>query len=212
MTKKQLKAMPGNHGIATTENREVIQELREIKSDIREVKKFLIINKLAEKDKKRNKEIAEWDRIQEEDEKNLTKVRRGEVYLIRFDPLKKGKFKKVVKNTEIKDPHPAVAISNDIQNQKNSRITVVPLTHTLKPFYESWEVYSNFNHQKGKVMCDQVKNIDKKRIIKHLGKLDPKTMKEVESKILDSLELIKSLANEQLLLELARRIKDKEID
>ncbi|CFW93432.1 Putative patatin-like phospholipase [endosymbiont DhMRE of Dentiscutata heterogama] len=95
MTKKQLKAMPGNHRTAiTTENREVIQELREIKSDIKEVKKFLIINslrqlvvnydqqtekkkqklakdwELAEKDEQRNKEIAEWDQIQEEDEKN----------------------------------------------------------------------------------------------------------------------------------------------
>ncbi|CAH1756016.1 24922_t:CDS:2 [Entrophospora sp. SA101] len=98
-------------------------------------------------------------------------VKRGEVYLIRFDPLKKGKFQKKVINTEIKDPHPAVVISNNIQNQKSSRITVVPLTHTLKPFYE-----------------------------------------KVERKILDGLELIKSLANEQLLLELVRRIKTKELD
>ena len=128
---------------------------------------------------------------------------RGEVYLIRFDPLMKGKFKRIIKNTEIKDPHPAVVISN-------SRITVAPLTHTLKPFYEGWEVC--FNNEKGKVMCDQVKNIDKQRIIKHLGTLDPKTLKEVERKILDNLELIKSLTNEQLLLELVRRIKDKKID
>lgn len=139
-------------------------------------------------------------------------AKRGEVYLIRFDPLKKDKFKRTIKNTEIKDPHPAVIISNDIQNQKSNRITVVPFTHTLKPFYEGWEVYSNFNNQKGKIMCDQVKNIDKNRIIKHLGTLDPKTFKEVERKILDSLELIKTISNEQLLIELTRRIKDKEID
>src|SRR6185437_977974 len=150
-------------------------------------------------------------KIKPHSEKKI-EAKRGEVYLISFDPLKKGKFKKVVKNTEIKDPHPAVVISNDIQNKKSSRITVVPLTHTLKPFYESWEVYSNFNNGKGKIMCDQLKNIDKKRIIKHLGTLDPKTLKEVERKILDSLELIKSLANEQLLLELARRIKVKELE
>jgi mRNA interferase MazF len=144
--------------------------------------------------------------------KKEIEVRRGEVYLIRFDPLKKGTFQSRAKNTEIKDPHPAVVISNDIQNKKSSRITVVPLTHTLKPFYEGWEVYSNFNQQKGKIMCDQVKNIDKQRIIKHLGTLDLKTLKEAERKILDGLELIKSLNNEQLLLELARRIKNKQID
>jgi len=95
MAKKQLKALVGNHGTATAENREVIQELREIKSDIKEVKKFLVINslrqlianydqqaekknkklvkdwELAEKDEQRKQEIAEWDRIQAEDEKNL---------------------------------------------------------------------------------------------------------------------------------------------
>jgi len=75
-------------------------------------------------------------KIRPHSEKKI-EAKRGEVYLIRFDPLKKGKFKKVIKNTEIKDPHPAVVISNDIQNKKSSRITVVPLTHTLKPFYES---------------------------------------------------------------------------
>src|SRR5688572_20264829 len=104
--------------------------------------------------------------------KKETEVKRGEVYLISFDPLKKSKLGLRVKNTEIKDPHPAVVISNNIQNKKSNRITVVPLTHTLKPFYESWEVYSNFNNEKGKIMCDQVKNIDKNRIIKHLGTLD----------------------------------------
>ena len=150
-------------------------------------------------------------KIKPSSEKKL-EAKRGEVYLIRFDPLKESKFKKIVKNTEIKDPHPAVIVSNDIQNQKSSRITVVPLTSTLKPFYESWEVYSNFNQEKGKIMCDQVKNIDKKRIIKHLGTLDPKILKEVERKILDGLELIKSLSNEQLLLELAQRIKNKSLD
>ena len=61
-------------------------------------------------------------------------------------------------------------------------------------------------------MCDQVKNIDKKRVIKHLGTLNPKTLKEAERKVLDSLELVNSLSNEQLLLEVARRIKNKELD
>jgi hypothetical protein len=67
-------------------------------------------------------------------------------------------------------------------------------------------------NEKGKIMCDQVKNIDKNRIIKHLGTLDLKTLKEVERKILDGLELVKSFTNEQLLLELARRAKTKELD
>jgi len=65
MTKKQLKAMSGNHRIVATENREVIRELREIKSDIKEVKKFLIINSLRQlvenydqQAEKKNKKLA----------------------------------------------------------------------------------------------------------------------------------------------------------
>ncbi|CAI2194118.1 11691_t:CDS:2, partial [Funneliformis geosporum] len=146
------------------ENQEIIHGIREIKSDVKEIKKFMVMNnlrQLAEKDEQRKKEIAEWDRIQAEDEEKFSK------------------FKKIVKNTEIKDPHPAVVISNDLQNQKSSRITVVPLTHTLKPFYEG--------------------------IIKHLGTFDLKTRQEVERKVLEGLELVKSLSSEQLLLELARR-------
>jgi PemK-like, MazF-like toxin of type II toxin-antitoxin system len=62
-------------------------------------------------------------------------------------------------------------------------------------------------------MCDQVRSIDKKdRLIKKLGTLDPKTFKEVEEKLLEVLLLTKSLSNKQLLNELARRIKEKEID
>lgn len=72
----------------------VFQELREIKSKVKEVKKLLIVNslrrlvdncdqiiqakqkklekewELASQDEQRNKEIAEWDRIQAEDEEN----------------------------------------------------------------------------------------------------------------------------------------------
>jgi hypothetical protein len=66
MTKKQLKAMTGNHRIAATKNREVIQELREIKSDIKEVKKFLIINSLRQL-------VANYDQQAEKKNKKLAK-------------------------------------------------------------------------------------------------------------------------------------------
>ena len=124
-------------------------------------------------------------KIKSSKEKKI-EVKRGEVYLIRFDPLKKGKFKKIVKNTEIKNPHPAVVISNDIQNKKSNRITVVPLTHTLKPFYESWEIKVRVNNQAGKIMCDQIRNFDKKkRLIRKVGVMPAEIIKQVEEKLKD---------------------------
>jgi len=93
---KKLSTQTRNEKQFMTENREIFQELREIKSEVKEVKKLLIVNslrrlvdnyeqitktkqkklekdwELAEKDEQRNKEIAEWDRIQAEDEENLS--------------------------------------------------------------------------------------------------------------------------------------------
>jgi len=91
---KKLSPQSRNGGQLVAESR-VFQELREIKSEVKEVKKLLIINslrrlvdnydqiikvkqaklakewELAEKDEQRKKEISEWDRIQTEDEENL---------------------------------------------------------------------------------------------------------------------------------------------
>lgn len=90
-SKKEVKTMGNDHG----ENTAIFQELREIKNEVKEVKKFLIINslhrlvenydqqernkrekwekdlELANQDEARNKEVSEWDRIQEEDDENL---------------------------------------------------------------------------------------------------------------------------------------------
>jgi len=65
MTKKPLKAMSSNRGVVTTKNREVIQELREIKNDIKEVKKFLIIDSLRQL-------VANYDQQSEKKEQNIS--------------------------------------------------------------------------------------------------------------------------------------------
>ena len=65
MTKKPLKAMSSNRGVVTNKNREVIQELREIKSDIKEVKKFLIIDSLRQL-------VANYDQQSEKKEQKIS--------------------------------------------------------------------------------------------------------------------------------------------
>ena len=90
MNNKRLNSPANNYEL--TNQDKVFQELREIKSEIKEVKKFLIASslrrlvdnhekitqakqkklekdwELAEKDQTRQKEIAEWDEIQAQDE------------------------------------------------------------------------------------------------------------------------------------------------
>jgi hypothetical protein len=45
-SKKEIKVMGNNHGGNVVENKVIFQELKEIKSDVKELKKFLIINSL----------------------------------------------------------------------------------------------------------------------------------------------------------------------
>lgn len=92
---KKLSTQSRDREQFVAENQEIIQGIREIKSDVKEIKKFMVMNnlrrlvdnydniiqvkrkklakdwELAERDKQRNKKIAEWDRIQAEDEKSL---------------------------------------------------------------------------------------------------------------------------------------------
>ena len=91
---QKLNTQTSNHEQFATEDR-VFQELREIKNEIKEVKKFLIADslrrlvdnyekiteakqkklekdwELAEKDQTRKKEVTEWDEIQAEDEAKI---------------------------------------------------------------------------------------------------------------------------------------------
>ncbi|CAG8853992.1 29871_t:CDS:2, partial [Gigaspora margarita] len=63
-----------------------------------------------------------------------------------------------MKNEKDKRPleqRPVLVISKDWQNEKNNRIIGVPLSRTLKPFYEGWEVKVRVNNQDGKIMVDQ---------------------------------------------------------
>ncbi|CAJ0761422.1 3492_t:CDS:2 [Entrophospora sp. SA101] len=71
---KKISTQASNHDEQFATESRVFQELREIKSEIKEVKKFLIANslrQLAEKDQAREKEVAEWDEIQAQDEAQI---------------------------------------------------------------------------------------------------------------------------------------------
>jgi len=109
-------------------------------------------------------------------------VKRGEIWLVRYKRTE-------AMGTEIysKSPleqRPVLVISKDWQNEKNNRIIGVPLSRTLKPFYESWEIRVRVNNQEGKIMCDQIRNFDKKkRLIRKVGVMPAEIVKQVKEKL-----------------------------
>jgi len=98
----------------------------------------------------------------------IIKVKRGEIYWIKFDKKSAG--------TEIRKPRPAVIVSNDWQNEVSKRVIVLPFSTKTEKVYYPIELLI----KSGKIMCDQVKSIDKQRLGDKMGELDAETMLKVD--------------------------------
>ncbi len=106
-------------------------------------------------------------------------IKRGEVYLVNFDPTIGG---------EIKKTRPAVVVSTDKANPHLNRVIVIPLTSNVEKLYPA-EAKVILKKKESKAMADQIRTISKQRIIKKIGKLDSKDMKKIEDVIKLVLEL-----------------------
>ena len=72
---------------------------------------------------------------------------------------------------EASKTRPCVIISPDEINQYLRTVIIAPLTHTLK-IYPS-RVLCEINGDKGSIMLDQIKTVDKARISSRIGNLSP---------------------------------------
>ncbi len=108
--------------------------------------------------------------------------RRGDIWLVNFNPAK---------GSEQKGIRPAIIIQNDIGNEVSpvtivaaisSVIKVYPINVVIKPAESGLE-------KESVIKLNQIRTIDKKRLIKRLGRLDFPKMKEVDTAIKLSLGL-----------------------
>ena len=95
-------------------------------------------------------------------------VNRGEVYLVDLDPIV---------GSEVQKTRPCVVVSPDEMNQYIRTIVIAPMT-TKSRNYKS-RVAINFGDKQGQIMLDQIRTIDKKRLITKLGILSVKELKAV---------------------------------
>jgi mRNA interferase MazF len=87
--------------------------------------------------------------------------RRGEVWLVAFDPSVGG---------EIQKTRPAMVISNDSANAVLNRVQVVPISSQLDRLYPA-EAYVSLDGNRRKVMADQITTASKRRLLRRLGTL-----------------------------------------
>ena len=95
-------------------------------------------------------------------------VLKNEIWMANFSPSR---------GTEINKIRPCIVISPDLANQALPNIIVAPLTSTIKNYPS--RVNCNFKKRDGQVMIDQIRTIDKRRLIKKLGNIDDATNKKI---------------------------------
>src|SRR6059058_5693265 len=101
--------------------------------------------------------------------------KRGEIYLVNFDPTI---------GSEIKKTRPALILQNDISNQYSPITIVAAITsqfdETLYPTEVLIKVPEGGLTNDSVVLLNQIRSIDKQRLIKRLGTLKPITMRQVD--------------------------------
>jgi mRNA interferase MazF len=112
-------------------------------------------------------------------------IRRGEIYLAALDP---------VMGREIAKTRPVVVVSNDTNNEFSGTVTILPLTlknpQTVYPF-EAFLSKGNANLPKdSKVKADQIRTLDKGRMVKRIGILNQKDLDAIDKAMKSHLSLL----------------------
>ena len=95
-------------------------------------------------------------------------IRRFEVYLVNLDPTL---------GSEIQKSRPCLVISPDEMNAHIATVIVAPMT-TRGRDYPS-RVPCQFQGKDGQVVLDQIRTVDKSRLVKRMGIIDPSIQKQV---------------------------------
>jgi len=95
-------------------------------------------------------------------------VKRFDVYLVNLDPTI---------GSEIKKTRPCLVISPDEMNRWIRTVIVAPMTTKGQPY--PTRVPCKFQEKDGQVVLDQIRTVDKSRLVQKLGRIDKDTQREV---------------------------------
>ncbi len=111
-------------------------------------------------------------------------INRGNIVLVNFEP---------VKGSEQRGIRPALIIQNDIYNKYSPTTIVAPITSKTYQKEYSTNVFlhkeNSMLNKDSTILLNQIKTIDKSRIIKKISSLDKDIMDKVDLAIKISLSL-----------------------
>lgn len=91
--------------------------------------------------------------------------RRGEVHLVSLDPARGG---------EIRKTRPCLIVSPDDLNEHLGTYIVAPMTTGGHPY--PFRVACRFAERNGYVVLDQLRTVDRSRLVRRLGRLGAATL------------------------------------
>ncbi|MDZ7667726.1 MAG: type II toxin-antitoxin system PemK/MazF family toxin [Desulfotignum sp.] len=97
-------------------------------------------------------------------------VKRFDVYLVNLDPTI---------GSEIQKTRPCLVISPDEMNRNIRTVIITPMTSAKKEY--PTRVSCSFRKKQGQIVIDQLRTVDKARLIQKLGTIDSKAQLDVIS-------------------------------
>ncbi|MFA8436631.1 MAG: type II toxin-antitoxin system PemK/MazF family toxin [Marinifilaceae bacterium] len=92
------------------------------------------------------------------------------VFIVNLDPTK---------GSEMKKTRPCVVISPDVMNLHLKTVIIAPLTSTIKEI--PFRPITKFNDNESAIALDQMRSVDKTRLIRCIGKLNTEEVVEAKS-------------------------------
>lgn len=100
--------------------------------------------------------------------------RRDEVWLVTLDPTH---------GAEIQKTRPGLVVSPDEMNRHLQTIIVAPMTTTIRPYPTRPPV--RFQGKTGQIALDQLRAVDRQRLVRKLGTVSATTAQQVSSVLVE---------------------------
>ena len=104
-------------------------------------------------------------------------IKRYEIYLVKLNPTV---------DSEVQKTRPCIVIS---PNEMNVLKTVIIAPMTSKGFDFIFRPKIKFEKKDGLVLLDQIRRVDKTRLVKKLGDVDAATSKEISKMLVNMFEV-----------------------
>ena len=100
--------------------------------------------------------------------------KQDQVWLVTLDPTQ---------GVEIQKTRPCLVISPDEMNQHLRTVIIAPMTTVTRPY--PTRVGLRFQGKQGQVALDQLRAVDRQRLVRRLGKVSPKTAQDISATLLE---------------------------